>query len=442
MFNSYEAQQALGLLAAAGGRSDGANFGQRMIEGLGQGERWKQQQAAEKRAQMQDQMQQIQMQEYLNKAQEAKAQKAAMAAKQSALPGLFRAPSNGAPALSFDSLVPAELRTGMAPQAAIAPQQGGVDVQRALAAGYSPEEITKLDALRNIGMNEVARTIDVEGANGGKTVRGLDKFGRQVFDENGYVAPVSVNQGNQTTFVKPSAGLSLPMGMSPSERDASARGWANNTMARDRLNFDQTQNGGQGKAPAGYKWNADGTALEAIPGGPAAGSKLTESEGKSTLYLSQMRDATKAINTLGDNVSPMMVAATGSPYTNWLAGENSQKAGQAQRQWAEAFLREKTGAAATAGEVENNIRTFFPVVGDSPEVVAQKKSARENAEKTMEIPAGRGASRIPAGEQPAPAAKNPNLVNDLPKNAKVGARARDTTTGQIMRFDGMKWKPE
>lgn len=59
--NSAEAQTGLGLLAAAGPRSDGAGFGQRMLEGLSQGDRWKAQQAAAKRAEMQDQMQQMQM---------------------------------------------------------------------------------------------------------------------------------------------------------------------------------------------------------------------------------------------------------------------------------------------------------------------------------------------------------------------------------------------
>ena len=44
-------------------------------------------------------------------------------------------------------------------------------------------------------------------------------------------------------------------------------------------------------------------------------------------------------------------------------------------------------------------------------------------------------------EQPV-SNSNPNLVSTLPKMAPVGSRARDTATGQIMRFDGMKWKPE
>ena len=44
-------------------------------------------------------------------------------------------------------------------------------------------------------------------------------------------------------------------------------------------------------------------------------------------------------------------------------------------------------------------------------------------------------------EQPASTNKS-NLVNDLPKTAPIGSRARDTATGQIMRFDGMKWEAE
>lgn len=59
--NSAEAQTGLGLLAAAGPRSDGAGFGQRLLEGLSQGDRWKAQQAAAKRAELQDQMAQMQM---------------------------------------------------------------------------------------------------------------------------------------------------------------------------------------------------------------------------------------------------------------------------------------------------------------------------------------------------------------------------------------------
>jgi hypothetical protein len=36
----------------------------------------------------------------------------------------------------------------------------------------------------------------------------------------------------------------------------------------------------------------------------------------------------------------------------------------------------------------------------------------------------------------------PNLLNDLPKTAPKGTRARDTATGKIMVFNGLSWTPE
>jgi hypothetical protein len=59
--------------------------------------------------------------------------------------------------------------------------------------------------------------------------------------------------------------------MSPSERDASARGWANNALTRrgqDLTDARAREANTAGKAPAGYRYKEDGS-LEAIPGGPA-----------------------------------------------------------------------------------------------------------------------------------------------------------------------------
>lgn len=338
-------------------------------------------------------------------------------------------------------------------RAAQASGQRDAQFQQALQQGVPPAELAryfpeKIDTLKkladapNFGRQAVARTIEVEGPGGTKMIRQLDQFGEATpgGDMPGYVPPQLVNLGNKQLFAKPAAGQSFDIGMSPSERDASARGWASNRLAQERFKFDQQGGAEGGKPPAGYRWSSDKSTLEPIPGGPAAGNKLTESEGKSTLYLSQMREATKALESIGGDTSPLMVAATGSPYTNWMAGENSQKAGQSQRQWAEAYLREKTGAAATAGEVENNIRTFFPVVGDSAAVIAQKKAARADAERAMEIPAGRGAGRIPGASDEKPA----NLLSSLPtaNASNRGKRIRDTTTGKVLVSNGMQWKEE
>ena len=99
VFNSFEGQQALGLLAAAGGRSDGAGFGQRLMEGLSQGDRWKAQQAAEKRAQMQEQMQMMQMQQMLSQAEQQK--------KMQGLAARFGTPGTGMAADGYGPSAPA-----------------------------------------------------------------------------------------------------------------------------------------------------------------------------------------------------------------------------------------------------------------------------------------------------------------------------------------------
>ena len=120
----------------------------------------------------------------------------------------------------------------------------------------------------------------------------------------------------------------------------------------------------------------------------------------------------------------MAVAATNTPYTNWLASSEQQKVAQTQRQWAEAYLRAKTGAAATTDEINNNIRTFFPVVGDSAEVIKQKATARKQAEEAMLAPVGRGADRVPTrNSQPG---------------ASSGEAPKPPMLGQVV--DGFKFK--
>jgi hypothetical protein len=324
--------------------------------------------------------------------------------------------------------------------------QSGVPLPQ--LAQYFPDKVDLLKKLAdapNFGRQSVARTIEGTDEQGRPVTYQVDQFGERIGGGIGqWKAPVQVNQGDRQTFVNP---VDLkPMGsfglnMSPSERDASARGWAGQSLARERLEMDKS-GGAEGGKPV---WNSelggfvDPRTRVVMPaldqqGNPLAnkGGKLTESESKSTLYLSQMRDASKVLGQIGDATSPMLVAATGNPYTNWIAGETPQKVGQAQRQWAEAYLREKTGAAATAGEVENNIRTFFPVVGDSPGTIEQKRKARAEAEAAMIIPAGRGASRI--GESSAQPTKRVTL-SDIAETARRSGKSTAEVTA-AMRAKG------
>ena len=203
--NTDQGRMGLGLLAAAGPRTDGAGFGQRLQEGMGSFDAYKQNQLKTKHAEMQMLQAQAEM--------EAAKQAAAMAQrKREALPTLF---GGGSAALSP---LMGEPDLGILPSAGRAAVPSRLDVQRALAAGYSPEEIQKLDGLRNVGMDKVART--VKGMQGGREVEmQMDDFGRQVGQGmEQYRAPIEMALGNKKELLDPynrQPLASFNMGQSP-----------------------------------------------------------------------------------------------------------------------------------------------------------------------------------------------------------------------------------
>jgi hypothetical protein len=95
---------------------------------------------------------------------------------------------------------------------------------------------------------------------------------------------------------------------------------------------------------------------------------------------------------------------------------------QAQDQWSEAYLRFKTGAAATEPEVTRNNRTFFPVFGDKPDQIAQKALAREQAERDIGIVAGRGANL--GAQSITPTAKPEVKPTNMPSQSAIDAELK------------------
>lgn len=153
-----------------------------------------------------------------------------------------------------------------------------------------------------------------------------------------------------------------------------------------------------------------GGAPAVIPGvtpPPKEEKAPTESQAKSQTFYSQMTSANKELENLQAKgfdptkiTSQVQTAAAGTPLTA-IVSPAAQQARQAQEQWAESFLRVKTGAAATQGEVDRNVRTFFPQIGDSKEVIAQKARARKQAEQdVLQMTKPEYAKQImPKGEQ-------------------------------------------
>lgn len=134
-----------------------------------------------------------------------------------------------------------------------------------------------------------------------------------------------------------------------------------------------------------------------------SGKDLTESQGKASAFQSQMVSASNAVRTLENagfdptSFKSQTAVRLAGGVANPVMPATAQQYKQAQEQWSEAYLRFKTGAAATENEVQRNVKTFFPQFGDKPEQIAQKAAMREQAERDVGIAAGRGAN---LGAQP------------------------------------------
>ncbi|HVZ60671.1 MAG TPA: hypothetical protein VG892_07790 [Terriglobales bacterium] len=73
---------------------------------------------------------------------------------------------------------------------------------------------------------------------------------------------------------------------------------------------------------------------------------------------------------------------------NYLVGPEYQKLDQAERNFVNAQLRRESGAVISEEEFANARRQYFPQPGDSPQVLAQKKAARDMAVRNMQLSAG------------------------------------------------------
>ena len=285
------------------------------------------------------------------------------------------------------------------PVVGAAPNQ--FDPMKWMQLGGSVEEAKSLASSGNWGKSAIKDYKEIRNPDGSVSIVGFDEYGNQkqtgatpykdakFQDFGGYVGSVDPITGKVTKLGNKT--------MTPGEIDAAKR-------SSQAVTYQQDSDGNFVALPTRIEGGSivRGTPVVAGPGmqplkGPQKDAKLTESEGKATLYLGQMASATKVLNDLeakGVSPFPVSVAMANTGFGNIAASPDAQQVAQAQNQWSEAYLRQKTGAAATKDEINLNNRTFFPQIGDSPEVITQKKNMRSQAEQGMRIPAGRGANQI------------------------------------------------
>jgi hypothetical protein len=179
------------------------------------------------------------------------------------------------------------------------------------------------------------------------------------------------------------------------EEGAANRGvqYSAQNLTKQRLDFDRTG----GVAAVNAK---NGTTTP-------KSEKLTEGMRNNAMYAQRMTAAEKLLEGASEQKPGVLETIAGStPIVGSELGANQfrsadrQKAVQAQRDWVRAKLRKESGAAIGVDEMNQEISTYFPQIGDSAEVIAQKKLAREQA--TQGLIQSSGSAYSPPAEPAKP----------------------------------------
>lgn len=134
--------------------------------------------------------------------------------------------------------------------------------------------------------------------------------------------------------------------------------------------------------------NGDGTTTF-IPAG-----KISEGERNASGFYQRMISANDEMRRLeGSGYDPTNrrdYYTAGGEFLNPLATAEGQQYRQAQDNWLRANLRKESGAAIGVAEMDQERKNYFPIPGDSPQVIQQKMRNRTVTERAMRAAAGGG----------------------------------------------------
>lgn len=163
-----------------------------------------------------------------------------------------------------------------------------------------------------------------------------------------------------------------------------------------------------------------GNAVGGSPSNPyALPGKPTEDQGKSAGFANRMVESHNIIGSLEAVGTDKTQAALGSVplFGNALSSGDKQKFEQAKRNFVTAVLRPESGAVISPSEFETEEKKYFPMVGDRPEVVEQKRAARETAIQSVMARAGSG-YKVPEGFKPGKKTEAPAIDTSKPGSFK------------------------
>jgi hypothetical protein len=114
-------------------------------------------------------------------------------------------------------------------------------------------------------------------------------------------------------------------------------------------------------------------------------------ERQTLAYFNRAKQASEDIGNMEEGIAKMGLGGQARlQYApNILQSDENQRYRQAQRAFTEARLRKESGAAIPQGEYENDARTYFAQPGDGPDVIAQKRQARQVVLEGLKFGAGK-----------------------------------------------------
>lgn len=172
--------------------------------------------------------------------------------------------------------------------------------------------------------------------------------------------------------------------------------------------------------PTSYGYDTQGRQYAVLPNGKAVyvkdeqggyvigqqkgGKGLSEQQSKDALFGARMQEANKILNELENaGVSQTVMSRVpwvGDPLSTALpsilggANESQGKYMQARRDFINAVLRKESGAVIADSEFSNAEKQYFPQIGDSKEIIAQKAKNRELATKMILAGAGQNGQEL------------------------------------------------
>jgi hypothetical protein len=174
------------------------------------------------------------------------------------------------------------------------------------------------------------------------------------------------------------------------------------------------------KAPGGAATPVMGAGGQQLKG--VSGGKPTEGETNAAGYAQRMELSNSIINSLPAGSQPGAMTRTleSIPFVGGVAARSGQSAetqkfDQAAQDWIRAKLRKESGAAIGVDEARQEYATYFPMVGDTPEKIAQKAEARRVVTLGMQKAAGKAYEPYtPLAPQPGAAPAAQPMMSGVP----------------------------